>query len=405
MKNNPREAWPIEALADSLDLEWFDYQIKCFEEVTLFQNQGLEDWRLCLYYRTGAGKTVTSLACLAIDGYESAVVVAPPSTHKQWVDGGARLGIEVTAMSHAKFRMADTKLGRTTPVIADEMHMFGGNKGKGWIKLERLARGLKAPMILASATPNYNDAERVYCIQRILDPGSCKNGFLAFVYKHCETEQNPFGRMPLVTGFQRYPGAEEYLADLPGVLYLPDNVSYTIEEIPFPEKTFAEMDRFGYDARKHRIIASGIEERHTRTFYNFVTPDGKAYPEYVKWITEVSAAATTPVMVYCDHATIANALAASLEEDGIDFIVVTGADTTPVKQSKLQAFKEGRTPLLVGTASLATGTDGLDKMCDTLIILDDTDDDSLRRQLIGRIMPRGIDVDASKKTVYRATLI
>ena len=57
--------------------------------------------------------------------------------------------------------------------------------------------------------------------------------------------------------------------------------------------------------------------------------------------------------------------------------------------------------MLIGTASLATGTDGLDKMCDTLIILDDTDDDSLRRQLIGRIMPRGADTDTSKKKVYR----
>jgi hypothetical protein len=40
-------------------------------------------------------------------------------------------------------------------------------------------------------------------------------------------------------------------------------------------------------------------------------------------------------------------------------------------------------------------------MCDTLIILDDTDDDSLRRQLVGRIMPRGEDTDATGKSVYR----
>ena len=44
---------------------------------------------------------------------------------------------------------------------------------------------------------------------------------------------------------------------------------------------------------------------------------------------------------------------------------------------------------LVGTQTLATGTDGLDKMCDLLVILDDTEDNAMRRQLIGRIMPRG----------------
>jgi hypothetical protein len=60
--------------------------------------------------------------------------------------------------------------------------------------------------------------------------------------------------------------------------------------------------------------------------------------------------------------------------------------------------------VLVGTATLATGTDGLDKVCDTLIILDDTDDDSLRRQLVGRIMPRGTSTDASMKKVFRIVL-
>lgn len=51
--------------------------------------------------------------------------------------------------------------------------------------------------------------------------------------------------------------------------------------------------------------------------------------------------------------------------------------------------------MLVATATLATGTDGLDKVCDTLLILQDTQDDSLRRQLIGRILPRG---DGASKT-------
>jgi hypothetical protein len=50
---------------------------------------------------------------------------------------------------------------------------------------------------------------------------------------------------------------------------------------------------------------------------------------------------------------------------------------------------------------LATGTDGLDRVCDTLVILDDTDDDALRRQLIGRIMPRGDYVSIADKQVFR----
>lgn len=57
--------------------------------------------------------------------------------------------------------------------------------------------------------------------------------------------------------------------------------------------------------------------------------------------------------------------------------------------------------VLIGTATLATGTDGLDRVCDTLLILDDTEDDSLRRQLIGRIMPRGDFVSTTAKQVIR----
>jgi superfamily II DNA or RNA helicase len=83
--------------------------------------------------------------------------------------------------------------------------------------------------------------------------------------------------------------------------------------------------------------------------------------------------------------------------------IVTGQTPKKTKELIIQEFRDGEYDVLVGTASLATGTDGLDKMCDWLVILDDTDDDALRRQLIGRIMPRGSDTDASKKQVYRLT--
>src|SRR5690606_17322210 len=113
----------------------------------------------CLYYKTGAGKSMTSLAMLKMDGHTEAVVIAPPSTHPAWMKTGERMGIHVTTMSHSRFRMKDTKLSRNVPVIADEMHLFGGQGGQGWKKLDRFAKGLQAPLIMASATPNYNDAE------------------------------------------------------------------------------------------------------------------------------------------------------------------------------------------------------------------------------------------------------
>jgi superfamily II DNA or RNA helicase len=88
----------------------------------------------------------------------------------------------------------------------------------------------------------------------------------------------------------------------------------------------------------------------------------------------------------------------------VRFNLITGDTSKKDKAERIKFFNEGGIDVLIGTASLATGTDGLDKVCDTLFILDDTDDDALRRQLIGRIMPRGKDTDASKKFVYRLVL-
>ena len=71
----------------------------------------------------------------------------------------------------------------------------------------------------------------------------------------------------------------------------------------------------------------------------------------------------------------------------------------------MQQLLDGEIRVLIGTASLATGTDGIDKICNEMIIVDDTDDDALRRQLVGRILPRG-DVkpgDYLEKIAYRFT--
>ena len=376
----------------------FDYQRLAILRAEAMTQAGQ---RTCLYYKTGAGKTLTSLGQMLAWGERRVLVIAPPATHSQWTSLGEKLGMDVGVMSHAKFRMPDTLLSRSQAVIADEMHLFGGHDGKGWKKLDRVALHLKAPMVTMSATPNYNDAERVYCVAHILDPHAHKGGYLEFLYRHCVTEQNPFGQMPLVTGFQRHPDAASFLASLPGVSYLPDDLVFTISDVPIPELQDPQLDAFGYNRRAHRIVASAMEERHLRTFQAMVNDQGLVHDHVYRVITKVLSRATTPVLVFCAHSTIAEALQSTLLADGVDSLVVTGDLTLTQKRKRLDLFMQGRANVLVGTATLATGTDGLDKVCDWLIIADDTEDDSLRRQLIGRIMPRGMDADVLKKKVYR----
>src|SRR5690606_36652977 len=139
------------------------HQLKAFDEWIPLE-------RACLYYPTGKGKTQIMLTMMRLRGYTTVVVVAPPITHSNWRRHGKTLGMKIIALSHAKFRQKDVKLQRTTPIIVDEFHLLGGHTGIGWKKFDRLSAGLQAPIIIGSATPNYNDAERVYCVAHSLDP-------------------------------------------------------------------------------------------------------------------------------------------------------------------------------------------------------------------------------------------
>jgi superfamily II DNA or RNA helicase len=97
-------------------------------------------------------------------------------------------------------------------------------------------------------------------------------------------------------------------------------------------------------------------------------------------------------------------LARTYDRDGVKYGYVNGKTTTRTKEERIEEFRRGKLDVLIGTATLATGTDGIDKVCDTMVILDDTDDDSLRRQLVGRILPRGeSDPDYSKKVALQFT--
>ena len=90
-----------------------------------------------------------------------------------------------------------------------------------------------------------------------------------------------------------------------------------------------------------------------------------------------------------------------MQGSGYKVGLVTGETSKKEKERLIAAFNNGILDVLVGTASLATGTDGMDKVCDALIIVDDTDDASLRRQLVGRILTRGVGGTNDNKVAYR----
>lgn len=373
----------------------FNYQREFLNAITSMQ----VPLRACLYYKTGAGKSLTALSAMAMLGFTECLVIAPPSTHHQWWELGRKMGVAVEFMSHAKFRQNSTKVSRTMPIIADEFHLFGGQKGKGWRKLDKLAQHLDAPLILCSATPNYNDAERCYCVQHILHPNETKGGYLQFIYQHCTTEQNPFGMEPIVTGFHKYPDAAAFLADMDGVFYIPDDAVFTIRDELYLTALDPAIVSHGYDRRRHRLIASQIEYMHTTRYQGLVDETGWLHRPVMEQLLKLIAEG--PTMIFAVHASVAEAVAYTFDKYEISHSMVTGKTPKPEKDRIIQKFLAGDVDVLIGTATLATGTDGMDKVCDTLIILDDTDDDALRRQLIGRILPRGASTSSSQKKIFR----
>ena len=373
----------------------FDHQKNFLDDVDNLATPA----RACLYFKTGAGKSLTAMLGMQKLGYTDVLVICPPATHLQWEALATSLGMTILCMSHAKFRMKDTLLSRKQAIIADEFHLFGGQGGQGWRKLDALAKHLQAPLFLLSATPNYNDAERCYCIQHVLDPMSCRGGYLQFIYQNCKTEQNPFGMEPRVTGFLNYPDAAAFLADLAHVYYLADDLVIDIEDIEYKEQLSDALTTYNYDERQHRMVASIIEWRHTARWQGLVGEDGYLHPDILTEVLRVLLQSKT-TLIYSNHATIAEVVERTLQRSHIGCHLVTGKATKQEKETAFLRFGYG-TDVLIGTATLATGTDGLDRVCDTLLILDDTDDDALRRQLIGRIMPRGDFVSIEAKKVFR----
>lgn len=399
----------IESIEQTFGRPFLEHQREALEDAQR-QAQGGTPLRLCLYHRTGAGKTDTSLACVALAGAERVLILAPPSTHPNWVARANQLGLNATVISHTKFRQKGFKITRGDAVIVDEFHMLGGQGAVGFTKFDKACEFIKAPVIICSATPNYNDAERVYCIMHTMAPHTVRGGYIQFLYRHCDVEENPYAKEPIVTSMKDGETAENFLQKLPYVHYVEDEAikHVQIEEVYLMQDYVPdEFNRFGYDSANKRIMASQMEERHRRRELQALYDNGSMLlPELQTRIGEIIVSPLfkdSKIMFFASHVKIATAVHTFLQRGATKkAVLISGASTAGARSVALEAFKlDDDVRYLVGTTALATGTDGIDKVCDTLVIVDDVDDAALRRQLIGRILPRGLDTDLTNKRVLR----
>ncbi|QKY80363.1 DNA helicase [Microbacterium phage Pabst] len=351
-----------------------------------------------LLFPTGEGKSKTSLAQIASRGFDEIYVVAPPKTHPAWKRDAAILGVHVELMSHKAFRERKNFLRK--PFIIDEVHMLGSRTGDGWKRLQRMHQAMPA-LIMCSATPNYNKPERAFCLTTIGDEHPIAN-YERWMYANCTTEPNRFGYYPIVTGFKDYDDAIQYLIDRPWVAYVEDTATWTAKELRLPTPNLLNFEKLNFSKRHHRLMNSDMEKRHKRVDLRFINDDGRIrsevmdaiqdelnkYPERTKWL------------IFCMHKTVAKALYASA---AINTHLIDGDTKTTDVDPIINDFVQAEEGWLIGTTALATGVDGIDKVCTSMLILDDIDgDNSKRRQLIGRILPRG-NADKRERLVITAS--
>ena len=393
-----------EELWRSLDRKFVGWTMGQQAAYDLWEGQQL--MTMLLFFPTGKGKTKTALSLLADRGEKEVVVIAPPRTQLQWKMDAMALGMSIRTDSHAKFRMKDTQYKKNVPIIVDEFHLLGSHTGMGWKKFNRMAWSLQAPILMLSATPNYNDAERVFCLTAIGDSTPNRN-YLQWLYDNCTTKPNYFSAIPEVTGFKNYDSALAFLVDLPWVSYIEDDAVWEVDSMQMHNYVDPVFEQYGYSKRDHKIVASDMEKFHKRVNQQFITSRGLIRPEIMKqiWANVVSDDRRV-WLIFCSHKTVAEALYRTMNQPETPTGLIHGDMTDEQIERNKNAFIKGEGErYLVGTATLATGVDGIDKVCQSLLILDDVrGDGALRRQLIGRILPRGGD-DGINRLVVTATIV
>src|SRR5690606_15500168 len=96
-----------------------------------------------------------------------------------------------------------------------------------------------------------------------------------------------------------------------------------------------------------------------------------------------------PWLIFSQREQVAQAAFESLQEDGEwEAHIITGKTAKKTAEATKRLFIDSKEKkrVLIGTSTLATGADGIDRVCDQLLIIDDiVGDNAKRRQLIGRV--------------------
>ena len=355
-----------------------------------------------LYHSMGTGKTLTAVQASknATDGDNHCnlvLVVAPPSTHREWeLYMGRYLSVPFKCVSHQwvtrNAALAATMITARTLLVVDELHI-SCNRGKaGTVALTRFIRRAFGA-ILMSGTPFRNKEDRLFTVHDWLfaDAGNYEK----WLHSFCNTEPDRFSYYPKFVSFKAGE-IEDYLKG--------------IDRFPW-KKIFLEVRKMDYVTTNECLPITSAQYRILEAYSVYGTEDfavvnsvmrKNRYLSYLKYCDAIEVdrendsctllrprkdvvaiiekyAHRNPI-VYSQSSKVASLYGALFW----DSLYVDGKTAKKEKERILAKYKEGGM-MLFATDSVSTGTDGIQDATDCIVILYDTDDGTSRDQLIGRI--------------------
>lgn len=376
------------------------YQKQAIYGVSLLLLSKEKNKNSLLYFTMGKGKTLTATQIAYNAQFyglvDSLIIVAPPSTHKQWDDLLKKyLTIPVKIVSHQWLGKNESILSQNlskTLLIVDEVHQ-SANRGKTLTKM--VSRLIKATFgaILMSGTPFRNKEERLYVVHSWLfeNVGS----YESWLFLHCNTEPDRFAYYPKFLSF-KVGEIEDFLnhidsKEIKKIFIEREDLVFKKTEITLPiiNPDFETLNKYSVYGNDCFQVANSVRQK--LAYLNYLKYcryidrdiDGEMVLDGPREdIIEIirSYSDRNPI-VYCFSSKVSKMF---FEKYGKGSFQVDGKTPKKKKEETIALYKK-KNGIMFATDSISTGTDGLQEVTDLIIILDDTMDNTNREQLIGRI--------------------
>lgn len=353
-----------------------------------------------LYFSMGKGKTLTAMQIVynaqVSKIISSVIVVAPPSTHKQWEDLLKKyLDIPFKIVSHQWLGKNEAILSKNlskTLLIVDEVHQ-AANRGKTLTKAVSKLINATFASILMSGTPFRNKEERLYVVHTwLFDNTESYERWLSF---HCNTEPDRFAYYPKFISF-KVGECEDFLNHIDNglvkkIFIEKESLVFKKTEVNLPvtNSDIEVLKTYSVYGNKRIQVANSVRQK-------------LAYLNYLKYCDYIDRDVNGDMMLsgprediieiihkYADRNPIVYSFSSKIsklffEKYGKGAFQVDGKTLKKKKEEAISLYKK-QGGVIFATDSISTGTDGLQEITDLIIILDDTMDDTNREQLIGRI--------------------